>query len=1038
MQKRFFLSLALLCLVQFGSFGQRLAFHHLSTNEGLSEGVNHFVRRDGHGYMWLSSIEGLNRFDGARVRVYSPASNQTTPKTLAGNNVLSAVYEDARQNLWFATQEGINRYNRTTDDFDHTRIAGETAEQYRPFFLDPDGFFWVDLGSKGVWRLNTNADMQKPVAAWQFPAGQVLAQKYFPVKDPQTGYLKKLYTIDRDSAGVFEYEVIDNQLQLKRRLLTTIPNTSETLDAVCLLVSSDEILWVGSKKGLIRFDLTNAEDTIFTEIKNVPLTNVRALVEINPNEIGIATRDQGLLLLNLSNNSLLQYTHSESDPYSISSNRIENLYFDTEQRTLWVSIWGQGVDYATFGKSKFELVRLPNKSGKPDDAVFVPLWFAPYENRGVWCASPLSGGLRLLDLNGKLIKDYSNQTEQVNDLHTTAQGTTFFCSADKGLLFKKRGAEILMPITENGKTIWSFGLFESKNGQVYAFGDGQVYQLVAQSNTFIARPISNSPLDTMMLNKLYEDANGRGYGDSGKDGLLIFEGHVADGRILKSDSRAKGINFFTENGVYVWAAGSFGLLRIDKQTLETKLFDERQGLPTKVLYSVLPVGDEALWLGTNQGLVRFDLRNNLFDVFDMADGLQGKEFNPSSCLIAPDGRYWFGGVKGINIFEADHIRLVSQPPKIQIADILINDLPYTTSNWHLKAKLNPCELGELSLDHDENTLTFYFAALEYSDPQSNKVFYKLEPLDTAWVEMPQTGFVRFSRLPPNHYRLKVQGQSSDGIRSETLRELSITIIPPFYKTTWFLTLLGLLVLGILSVVIGENFRRERLKSEVAQLSLQALSVQLINHLFGNTMTTLNSLIGRSPDSATLYLANLSGFLREVLTNSRKMIVRLDEEIEMIKSYLKLEEQQFEPGKLEYLLPEEEDIDPEGFKVPSMILQPFVENAIVHGLRARGYGKIVVSTSREGNHVLCVVQDNGIGRGEINGAKKRISHGIDIVRQHLQLYDRKNGTRSNFNIIDLNDDAQQPTGTRVEIRLGIPPKNKNALNPFFRLLTKRYP
>ncbi|MEO6039232.1 MAG: histidine kinase, partial [Saprospiraceae bacterium] len=284
--------------------------------------------------------------------------------------------------------------------------------------------------------------------------------------------------------------------------------------------------------------------------------------------------------------------------------------------------------------------------------------------------------------------------------------------------------------------------------------------------------------------------------------------------------------------------------------------------------------------------------------------------------------------------------------------------------------------------------------------------------------------------PPNQYALKVKGENSDGVSSEQGRELRILIRPPFYKTTWFLVLTGLLLCGMVAAVIGERFRREQTKRKVAQLGLQALSTQLINHLFGNTMATLSNLIGQNSDAAKTYLLNLSSFLREILDNSRRITVRLEDEIELIRNYLKLEEHQFDPGKLAYELPDEDDIEPEGFKVPSLLLQPFVENAIVHGLRERGYGKVTVRIVRERDHVLCLVQDNGVGRGEKNSSKKRISHGIEIVRQHLGLYDREHGTRSSLEFIDLKDGAGLSTGTRVEIKIGIPKKRRNLLHSYF--------
>ncbi|MEO6037878.1 MAG: hypothetical protein ABIQ93_05645, partial [Saprospiraceae bacterium] len=717
MRNYFFLGLALVCLAQNDVLGQRLSFHHLSTDDGLSESVNKFMRRDKLGYMWLSSTEGLDRFDGIRVREYNESRGGGPP--IRGNNVLSAVYEDAGHNLWFATDKAINRYNRATDDFNHALIAGDSTEQYRPFFLDPDGFLWVDLGPKGVFRLTTHADMTTPAADWQYPAGTVRGAEYFPVADLQTGRLKRLYTIYPDSAGLFEYAVTDNRLRATQRLLMTVPGTQEPLDLQCMLVSSDGVIWAGTQLGLVSLRLKGGQTELWSSLQGVDLTQINALVEISPNELGIATHDKGLLICNIGNQRITQFLHRESDRYSIASNRIENIYFDAEQRTLWVSIWGQGVDYAAFGKAKFDFIRLPNRSGQPDDANFMPSVLAPHENTGVWCASPLSGGLRLLDLKGQLVEDYSDQTGSVYDVLTSAQGVSFFCS-DEGLLFKKRGNTQLLPIRDDRQTIWPFRLFESRSGQLWAMAQG-LYQILPAAGGYLARRLPASPLDTMMLSNLYEDANGRGYGESDKDGLVIFEGPVAGGRILKTDPKVRVIKCFTENSNAVWAVGAFGVLQIDKQTLETKLFNDREGLPTKVIYSVLPVGDEAIWMGTNRGLVRYEVRGNHFDTFEMADGLQSKEYNTGSCLIAPDGRYWFGGIRGLNIFEADNIPLVATPPKIQITDLNINDLPYVHSDWFAKHKRNPCELVEMSLEHDENTLTFYLAALEYADPKSNKV-----------------------------------------------------------------------------------------------------------------------------------------------------------------------------------------------------------------------------------------------------------------------------------------------------------------------------
>src|SRR5262249_1204217 len=149
------------------------------------------------------------------------------------------------------------------------------------------------LGPKGVFRLATNTDLNKPAAEWQFSAGRVHGADYFPVADLQTGRLKRLFTIYPDSAGLFGDEVSDNQLRPVQRRLLVEPGTGTPLAVQCVLLSSDGVLWAGTQLGLVSLRLNNNQFQLWRDLQGIDLTEINALAEISPNEIGIATHNEG-------------------------------------------------------------------------------------------------------------------------------------------------------------------------------------------------------------------------------------------------------------------------------------------------------------------------------------------------------------------------------------------------------------------------------------------------------------------------------------------------------------------------------------------------------------------------------------------------------------------------------------------------------------------------------------------------------------------------------------------------------------------------
>ncbi|MBK8428392.1 MAG: response regulator [Lewinellaceae bacterium] len=233
---------------------------------------------------------------------------------------------------------------------------------------------------------------------------------------------------------------------------------------------------------------------------------------------------------------------------------------------------------------------------------------------------------------------------------------------------------------------------------------------------------------------------------------------------------------------YLWVGTkSGGLNRLDKQSGTLKQYKREHGLPDNVIYGVLAenpstIGRSAgkhIWLSTNKGLCRFDVQTETTKNFTVADGLQDNEFNSSSYLKTRDGTMIFGGVKGLTVFHPDSLRFNTHIPQIRIVGLSVNNKDFDISGK-----------SSITLSHNQNLLTFDFAALEFTNPAQNQYRYQLMDVDKDWVDLGARNSVQFANLAPGTYTFKVLGSNNDGVWSEQPAELRFTIRPPWWASWW--------------------------------------------------------------------------------------------------------------------------------------------------------------------------------------------------------------------------------------------------------------
>ena len=440
--------------------------------------------------------------------------------------------------------------------------------------------------------------------------------------------------------------------------------------------------------------------------------------------------------------------------------------------------------------------------------------------------------------------------------------------------------------------------------------------------------------------------------------------------------------------------------------------------------------DRDIWLGTTQGLLKYLPSLGKVQTFTLADGIQSTQFDALAAMKYSDNSLWFGGNNGITIVEPDQIHFLQEPPIVQLTDIRINDLPPEALRDEITWATNLTELKNIHRTYDDNTLSFGFVAIDYSDPTSTQLKYKMDGIDEDWVllEKGAPGFARYPKMPEGSYTFQILGANSDGVWAKDPYLLKITVDPPYWRTLWFRTLVGTGIFMVISLFfflwIWRVREKEQLNTRVAENKLAALRAQMNPHFIFNSLNSINGFIlGKKTTEASNYLVRFSKLMRMILDFSRQPFVALEEEIELIRLYLEVEGMRLKIP-FSYDIRVSEELDPFEVQVPTMVIQPFIENAIVHGLssKAEGEGRVEVEILEENNQCLkCIIRDNGIGRQkaaaiQAQKGRKHQSHAMEINRERLALLSKGTGMTFTFSVEDLTDNQGAPAGTQISMLL----------------------
>ena len=884
----------------------------LTVNEGLSQGLVYDMLQSRDGFIWIATKAGLNRYDGARVKIYS--HDPFDPFSLASNDVLG-LFEDSRGWLWLRLPDGMDVFVPELQRFFHLPAIGKTGLDVASLsfaeladgtvlFMD-NGIFWKIGVPAGIMEAASAAGNAFPKLACepiqlQPPAGwglkEVRCYHFFLTRDkillissndglfrldPDTGKLRSeglkgnvASILGEDRTGqVWMVTMLKTPSVVGYPSIKTVDGYYLPIQAVVNKLEAVKV-W-DSAAGVHQKTFHPTTSSPHPDGASFPhtLPPIQSFTKFD-----LYRMDDDGFLWTLTTRKLRKWELevwsrggkpelelNASFPLAKDSSNFSNLHFD-RSGNIWLGTSGYGAIKINPSRPKFNkyyLRDIPSRSFLED----------PQGN-----LLALQDGLKIYD--GKHFdRTWPNPWF----------GNRPYLQEPYPAVFDKAGNCWINSLSTQLKRVdartkterafpWpGFGLIISKSGKLLSAGEQGLMQfdpVTEQSKVYpFGQPLKIKP-GIFYSHYLYEDSMGvvwvflvEGLLKATPTGSGYQFEHFANNPADRSTLSNNNVLSVAEDPLdpqrYLWiGTDGGGLNRLDRQSGKFQQYKKEQGLPDNVVYGILPSNDGHIWLSTNRGLCRFHVRTESTQNFTMADGLSDNEFNQTSYLKMRDGRLIFGGVNGITVFHPDSLRFNRHLPQMQIVGMKANNkdvgLPPPHNQQPATHNQQPPPKGQaITLSHNQNLITLDFAALEFSNPSKNLYRYRLthnsffgNPGEEAWVDLGSVNTMQFAQLPPGSYTFEVLGCNNDGIWAEQPAVLRFIIRSPWWAT-WLAYLLYALVVGGL----GWLFYRYQIRLNLQEK--EALHLQEIDH-FKNRLFTNITHEFRTPLTVIMGMAEQLG------------------------------------------------------------------------------------------------------------------------------------------------------------------------------------
>ncbi len=1000
-------------------FPGKYNFRTIDNNNGLNSNDVYALTQDKNGYIWIGTEKGLQRYDGLRfidcldgagkigsqtvnsvypddargrifydqpdrrIRQWSFLTNtslEITPEELASGHA-NGSYQDETRRSWTVEEYWQDSRKPEGDKEGIALLKDPTTRSYRQVSFTKDGKrgqTWLVDSAYGLMLLDdvnrtistsqsnfTNDPLLAGLKSISSTIRKVVADRHGNIW--LTSWSNVFYRYDRQSRKLFTYSLAS--------ILEQEGNQSTLPCWVSDILEDDHgALWLTTAKaGLLQFDFRTGGFRYLLRQPGNSLSlqynhQINAIFQDREENIWLGT-DRGICIFNPYRQYFSTLSNQDAGNPAGALNEISTAAL-SNRKDLWVGSWGGGI---TVYDTAFHLKKSYFFKGQYAQNL---VWsFIEQEDGSMWAGCQV-GYLHLIDPAGRVRTIRPPEAEN----HTI-----------KCMVKDKEGNTLLG--LQGGKII----VYDKLRKEFIA------YNTTAQPASVVLSPIESLYIDD---DKTCWAGTWNGLGEYDIQKRCFVAIHPL---IKGSQIRCWGINRYNDSLLIV-GTENYGLYFFNRRTKTFSRIPVNEERPLWSAYAVATDVAGKIWFSTDYTIGNYDPVSKRAFICQPEKGLINTSFIGCTFLHSDAGKWFTWTSAEIASFFPDEINAVrKRGAPVTITGFRVFSTPLFIDSLITRQK-------PVLLSYKENFIGVEFSNLQFSDVEKAKYYYRLEGVDREWVYGGTRGYAGYTNLPPGNYIFHVKTENGD---DKDVASLHIRIAAPFWATIWFRVLIATVAAALIFILFRWYYRGLRqeasMKQQIATTEMMALRAQMNPHFIFNCINSIDALI-QCDDKylATVYLNKFARLIRNILDSSKQHTISLARDLETLQLYIDLELFRND-NKFTAEIRVEQTLLEEDCRVPPLIVQPYVENAIVHGLRhkAGSNGKLTIAVSKKGEYLIFRIEDNGVGRAASGKRSQHRSYGMEMSRDRVNLFNREESIP--VIITDLVEEGM-PVGTSVQVSL----------------------
>ena len=821
-------------------------FLNLRIDNGLSHSDVNSIFQDHEGFIWIGTANGLNRYNGVEVTVYKKINNDST--SLSGNHIL-CIFEDSSDNLWIGTNYGLCRYNRELNNFERIYYPIDNSNYFfnnpvNSIFEENINCFWLGT-TTGVFKLYPK---EKKITSsftelfhndYSIQCTKIDKDKkgniWFSISDIENGGLFKYNT---STKKIIHYSKQSDSFKIKDNRVSYF--AFDEKGNIWIGYDFDGIEVIDDKKGSITTFNNSQNDN-----RSLSSNQIGVITQYSDGKIVIGTDGGGLNIYDASTGKFKHILKSENSR-SLLSNTIKTM-FSAKDGILWIGSWSGGV---SMYDPRLERFALYNRENQVENTLSdnIVTCIKGKNDGSVWIATD-GGGLNLFNPDTETFTSFQNEknnnqsltnnkvlaleTDKNNGLWVGmwGGGLNYFQIDGDNLVLKKKYNQVSDndPYSNN-----VFRIYRDRQDDLWIGNHGSgLFHLDKLTNKFEKvdlRDSTGAKLGFLIVRDIISDYQDKIWVASQLAGLFRYDKktgkniHFLNNRYDDSSLPSNSLNVIYEDSKKnLWIGfDEGGLSCYNRKNNSFTNFTVDDGLPDNTIVGILEDDHGNLWLSSINGIshVKVVSSKEKLEIkcknYNRNDGLQGKIFNRWSFYKDRNGKMYFGGINGFNVFHPDSIFSNNVAPPVFLTDFLLFYKPVVIGGKDSPLKKDISKTEELVLNYKQSIFTFNFVALNYIFSEKNQYAYYMEGLEKDWNYVGNKRDATYTNLDPGKYIFHVKASNNDGVWNEEGVSIRLTILPPWWKTVWFRAIIAL----VLILMIVGLFRSRLKKIQQQKIKLQ--------------------------------------------------------------------------------------------------------------------------------------------------------------------------------------------------------------------------